>query len=253
MQRADKLLVELGLVPSRALAQKLIDEGKVTYLSDSGRKPIPKVSFKLSEANKPEITDSDLTRYVSRGGLKLEGALKHAQINPEGQVALDVGQSTGGFTDCLIQHGVRKVIGVEVGHDQLNQGLRDRKEIVCLEGINARQLPKDDLLAYSPAGFDMIVMDVSFISQTLILPELAPLLSKNGKLVSLVKPQFEVGQSGLGKGGIVRDKEQYKVAETRIRGCCKNNKLKVEFFFDSPIKGGDGNKEFFIVASLEKP
>lgn len=250
LQRADKLLVELGLAPSRALAQKLIDEGKASYLGPNGRTAIPKASFKLSANDQIEVSDSDLTKYVSRGGLKLEGALKESNTNPKGLVALDIGQSTGGFSDCLIQHGASKVIGVEVGHDQLNARLKNNDNIVCLEGINARDLPKEALLAYSPHGYDLIVMDVSFISQTLILPELAPLLSKNGKILSLVKPQFEVGKDGLGKGGIVRDEAQYLVAENRIRECCEQIGLSIENFFDSPIKGGDGNREFFILAGL---
>lgn len=250
MERADKLLVQLGLAPSRVLAQKLIDEGKATYLCSGQRKTIPKPSFKLNKNQEPAVEESELTKYVSRGGLKLQGALEQANIDPTNLIALDVGQSTGGFTDCLIQHGIKKVVGVEVGHDQLNSRLRMNENIVCLEGINARNMPQESLLKYTPKGYDLIVMDVSFISQTLILPELAPLLSQSGKIVSLVKPQFEVGKDGLGKGGVVRDSKQYNVAEMRIRACCQEVGLKIEHYFDSPIKGGDGNKEFFIVASL---
>jgi len=250
LKRADKLLVELGLVQSRVLAQKLIEQGKASYATSTGRRLIPKASFKLTQNDGLEVEGSDLTKYVSRGGLKLEGALEKAQINPENSIALDVGQSTGGFSDCLLQHGAKKVIGVEVGHDQLNPKLKNLDSIVCLEGINAREMPKDKLLEYSPNGYDIIVMDVSFISQTLILPELVALLAPKGRIVSLVKPQFEVGKDGLGKGGIVRDSKQYDVAEMRIRACCQEVGLKIEQYFDSPIKGGDGNKEFFIVASL---
>jgi len=250
LQRADKLIVELGLAPSRVLAQKLSEDGKVSYLSANGRTPVPKVSFKLSAADSIEVEDSELTRYVSRGGLKLEGALAQSAVSAENAHVLDVGQSTGGFTDCVLQQGAAKVIGVEVGQDQLHPSLRNHPQVICLEGINARDLPQAQLLEYSPNGFDLIVMDVSFISQTLILPGLAPLLAPSGRIVSLVKPQFEVGKDGLGKNGIVRDEKQYAVAEQRVRACCLENNLKVDAFFDSPIKGGDGNKEFFIVASL---
>lgn len=248
MQRADKLLVELGLAPSRALAQKLIEEGKVSYAGPAGRVIVPKVSFKLNGTDDLRVEASDLTKYVSRGGLKLEGALKHTQLDPDDLVALDVGQSTGGFTDCLLQHNAAKVVGVEVGHDQLNAKLKDHEKVVCLEGINARELPKERLLIHSPSGFDLIVMDVSFISQTLILPELAPLLASTGQILSLVKPQFEVGKDGLGKGGIVRNEKLYDQVEHKIRDCCNDCGLTVEQFFDSPIKGGDGNREFFILA-----
>ena len=140
-------------------------------------------------------------------------------------------------------------MGIEVGRDQLHPSLRARHDVLCLEGINARSLPTMELLSHASNGYDLIVMDVSFISQTLILPELVELLSPSGKLLSLVKPQFEVGKEGLGKGGIVRDEKQYNVAEMRIRGCCQEIGLKIEQFFDSPIKGGDGNREFFICAS----
>lgn len=248
LERADKLLVSQGLVPSRALAQKLIDEGKVSYEDDGTFKVVPKASLKIEATSEMKVAASELTKFVSRGGLKLEGALSSNNVNVAGTTALDVGQSTGGFTDCLLQLKAKKVVGIEVGHDQLRPELRNREDVVCLEGINARSIPKDLVLSHSPRGYDLIVMDVSFISQTLILPELVLLLTENGKIVSLVKPQFEVGRDGLGKGGIVRDNDQYAKTEQRIRDCCEAIGLKIENYFDSTIKGGDGNREFFIVA-----
>lgn len=244
-ERLDQRLVSLGLARSRAQAQALIKAGLVSLAGCI----INKASHPCPADSVPELAHSELTRYVSRGGLKLEGALQHTGIHVSGFTLLDMGQSTGGFTDCLLQAGAAKVVGVDVGHDQLAKPLRTDRRVVSFEGVNGRSLPADQLLAQAPAGgFDGVVMDVSFISQTLILPALIPLLRPGGFLLSLVKPQFELQPEQIGKGGIVRDGSLYALVETRIRECLVSSGLEVGDFFDSPIEGGDGNREFFVYA-----
>ncbi len=248
MKRIDRLMVDQGVVASRTHAQRLVSEGRVTVV-DSGKQEVPtKPSHKFSETVEIQIELNETDRYASRGGLKLAGALEKTGLDITGFTVLDVGQSTGGFTDCVLQAGAAKVVGIEVGHDQLVESLRKDSRVICLEGMNARSLPESELLSYTPEGqgFDLVVMDVSFISQTKILPALSPLLKSGGSLVSLVKPQFEVGSAGLGKGGIVRDESLYPQVKAMIKGYCALLNLKVADYFKSPIKGGDGNKEFFV-------
>ncbi len=193
------------------------------------------------------VTIDPEDRYVSRGGLKLAGALAQTSLPVSGKTCLDVGQSTGGFSDCLLQAGARHVVGVDVGHGQLHASLRQHPQITALEGINCRALSANDLGdTLPPAGFDLIVGDVSFISMTLILPQLPALLAADGDLLLLVKPQFEVGPSNIGKGGIVRDPALYGEVEQKLRLCAQQLGLKLRAWLDSPITGGDGNREFFI-------
>jgi 23S rRNA (cytidine1920-2'-O)/16S rRNA (cytidine1409-2'-O)-methyltransferase len=198
------------------------------------------------------LLDDSEARYVSRGGLKLEAALKHTGIAVSGLMCLDVGQSTGGFTDCLLQHGAARVVGLDVGQGQLHPSLREDERVLCIEKVNARDaeaiadaLEGDELFE---AGFDLLVGDLSFISQTLVLPAVVPLLKKGGHLLILVKPQFELQPGQVGKGGIVRDESLYPFIEQRLRDACEALDLKVKDWFDSPIEGGDGNREFFIHA-----
>lgn len=246
MNRLDTELVERGLARSRSHAQKLIKNGCV--FADKQTHPLTKPSLKVGADTLLSVTATEEDRYVSRGGLKLEGALQRTGIHLAGAVALDVGQSTGGFTDCLLQEGVERVVGVDVGHDQLAPVLKKDLRVTCYEGINARALPSFLCQRHCPAGFDIAVMDVSFISQTLIYSSLAPLLRQGGYFLSLVKPQFEVGREGIGKGGIVRDTELYQQVRQKIEACCLQHQLKIKDYFESPIKGGDGNREFFIWA-----
>lgn len=248
MKRLDILLVERGLAASRRQAQVLIEAGRVQWHQADQWRTATKASLKLEADCELRAEPGEEQRYVSRGGLKLAGALERTGINPEGVIALDVGQSTGGFTDCLLQAGADKVVGVDVGREQLVPRLREDPRVVFYEGINARELPPDELLAQAPGGFDLLVMDVSFISQTLILPGLPHLLKPGGQLLSLVKPQFEVGKAGIGKGGIVRDTSLYRKVETDLRAMCGQLGLEVRDYFPSPITGGDGNREFFIWA-----
>jgi 23S rRNA (cytidine1920-2'-O)/16S rRNA (cytidine1409-2'-O)-methyltransferase len=190
--------------------------------------------------------------------LKLEGALAAAGVSPQGKLCLDVGQSTGGFTDCLLQAGATHVVGVDVGHGQLHPSLRTDPRVRCVEKVNARELTVDVLVAENPIPssaesqkslkFQLIVGDLSFISQTLVLPALVPLLATDGDLLMLVKPQFELQPQDIGKGGLVRNPALYAQVEQRLRTACADLGLAVLGWFDSPITGGDGNREFFIHA-----
>ncbi len=250
--RADALLVQQGLAPSRAAAQRLIDTGRVGLkISTTGTAPIRKASQWLSLDSVLEVTPATGAEYVSRGGVKLAGALDHTGLDVSGWTCLDVGQSTGGFTDCLLQAGAARVVGVDVGHGQLDARLRADARVVCLEGINARALTPTQLGSAWPAeGFDLIVADVSFISLTLVIPRLPALVAANGRILLLVKPQFEVGRQGLGKGGVVRDSSLYAAVEAKLRQAASAAGLSVQDWFASPIPGGDGNREFFLYARL---
>lgn len=252
MERLDKQLVARGLASTRTQAQRMIETGRVSLKQNDVWQLQTKPGAKVAAEALLQVAPSDDDQYVSRGGLKLQGALEHTGLSPRGWRALDVGQSTGGFTDCLLQAGADKVVGVDVGRDQLVPALREDSRVVFFEGINARQLPEDRRVTEAGAsGFDLAVMDVSFISQTLILPGLPRLLKPGGHLLSLVKPQFEVGKTGIGKGGIVRDTSLYAEVQQRIEAVCSDQGLELRDYFASPIKGGDGNREFFVWA--QKP
>lgn len=249
MQRVDLLLVELGLAPSRTAAQALIAAGRVSVEDGGQLRDIGKASQKLPADSRFVIVPDEADRYVSRGGLKMAGALAQAGLRIEGWTALDVGQSTGGFSDCLLQAGARRVVGVDVGHDQLAPRLAADPRVVAFEGVNARALDHAALLAANDgAPFDLMVCDVSFISLALVYPSALPLIRPGGYLLSLVKPQFEVGREGLGHGGIVRDAQLYAGVEQKISALVAELGFRRLGWFDSPIKGGDGNREFFIFA-----
>jgi len=189
---------------------------------------------------------------VSRGGLKLEGALRHTGLDVTGAVCLDVGQSTGGFTDCLLQHGASLVVGVDVGQGQLHERLRIDPRVLAIEQCNARELSAERLVTaggpQAAGPFDCVVGDLSFISQTLVWPALLPLLKPNGHLLMLVKPQFELQPEHIGKGGLVKDVALYARVEQRIAQACQGNGLTQRDYFESTITGGDGNREFFVWA-----
>jgi len=252
--RADKLLADRQLVASRTQAQRLISEGKVRYQPEHSQLPdhwitVAKASDKIPNDAILDVQFDANDRFVSRGGVKLAHALASQSITVTDCIALDVGQSTGGFTDCLLQGGCRKVVGIDVGHDQLDARLRSDARVVCLEGINARELDVASLLVLSEgAGFDVIAMDVSFISQTKILPALKPLLKPQGWLVTLVKPQFELSRAQLGKGGIVRDTALFVQVKEAVLACLVESGFAMTAWLDSPIAGGDGNQEFLLVA-----
>jgi 23S rRNA (cytidine1920-2'-O)/16S rRNA (cytidine1409-2'-O)-methyltransferase len=260
--RADQLLVQRGLATSRAQAQRMIAAG-VQWDQAGVWKTVAKNGDDIPEDAVVQLLDAARDRYVSRGGLKLEGALRDCTLDVTGWACLDVGQSTGGFTDCLLQHGAARVLGVDVGQGQLHASLRDDERVLGLEKINARSLTAHELIEQIDAttdepevftqdveaGFDLIVGDLSFISQTLVLPALVPLLKPEGALLMLVKPQFELQPGQVGKGGIVRDAALYAFVEQRIRDCLAEQGLQVLRWLESPIQGGDGNREFFFHAT----
>ncbi len=315
--RADQLLLQRQLATSRSQAQRLIAAGVQWRVSLGGSTPdapwkrVGKNSDDMPVDAQIELLDAAEARYVSRGGLKLEGALASSGVKVDGRVCLDVGQSTGGFTDCLLQHGAKYVVGVDVGQGQLHPSLREHSQVLALEHVNARELDASVLIAnydqltrasdsfdsendafdvdnhskskshitgdiklrssaeyandakdaddtngasaiddgFPPDGlFDLITGDLSFISQTLVLSALAGLLKPGGDIVMLVKPQFELQPGQVGKGGIVKDAALYDFVEARIRNCYAELSLTVLGWFDSPIQGGDGNREFFIHA-----
>jgi 23S rRNA (cytidine1920-2'-O)/16S rRNA (cytidine1409-2'-O)-methyltransferase len=334
--RADQLLVIRGLASTRAQAQRLIASGvqwlklshhhtaqgatstaeigassgaaSATQSSTLYWQRIAKNGDILPDDAQIELLNDAEARYVSRGGLKLEGALQTLGLSVKGNTCLDVGQSTGGFTDCLLQQGAARVVGVDVGFGQLHDKLRSDERVLCFERVNAREpgviaaeiakllSGEDDLDADMDSGselddddgyedveftpknianqamntlvrmpnaevnsdifepefvaeFDFIVGDLSFISQTLVLPAIAPLLKANGCLVMLVKPQFELNFGQVGKGGIVREAALYEQVENRVREAYREQGLTVHAWLESAIQGGDGNREFFIHAS----
>lgn len=236
-RRLDQLLVEKGLVSTREKAQALILAGDVTVNGQRASKAgqvVPEEAALEIAARLP---------YVSRGGLKLAHALDHFHISVEGLVCLDIGASTGGFTDCLLQRGAARVYAVDVGHGQLDWKLRNDPRVIVHEQLNARFLAPGDLP--EKAGF--ATMDVSFISATLILPNLPPLLNPEAGLVVLVKPQFEVGRESVGKGGIVRDPALHEEACARVRACVESLGFGCGLT-PSPITGAEGNREFLLYA-----
>lgn len=252
MKRIDLLLVESGFAISRTHAQRLIKNGKVQGNHKGQWQMISKPGLKVDPDIELKVAEDPADRFVSRGAFKLLGALEHCKIDLTKKVAIDVGQSTGGFSDCLIQNGIHKVVGIEVGYNQLADKLRDDPRVVCYEGINARDLPAEQLLAHTDGtGFDLAVMDVSFISQAKILPSLIPLIKPDGLLISLVKPQFEVGKSGIGRGGIVRDVSLYPKVKQSIVNCCESLGISVTEYMESPITGGDGNREFLLIGQKQ--
>ena len=248
MIRLDLLLVQQQLASSRTHARKLIDAGRVLLSDGHSWRPATKASQSLSEDTQIQVEALPEDQYVSRAGLKLAGILDQTGLDPTGWHALDIGCSTGGFSDCLLQKGAELVVGVDVGHDQLAMSLRDDPRMHLFEGLNARHLTAEQIAPFSDAGFDAIVMDVSFISQTLILPQLPPLMKSGGHLLSLVKPQFEVGPEGIGKGGLVRDPALYQGVQDKIAALCKEMGLEIQEYMESPITGGDGNREFLLWA-----
>jgi 23S rRNA (cytidine1920-2'-O)/16S rRNA (cytidine1409-2'-O)-methyltransferase len=248
--RVDQLLVERGLASSRSQAQRLIASGVRWRLGEAPWKAVSKNGEELRETVELQLLDTAEARYVSRGGLKLEGALKHAGIDATGQRCLDVGQSSGGFTDCLLQSGAAQVVGVDVGQGQLHPALRANPLVVCIEKSNAREMTAETLgqAGVGDAEFDLIVGDLSFISQTLVWPAIVPLLRPKGQMLMLVKPQFELQPGHIGKGGLVKDVASYALVRTRIENACVDNGLTMQAYFESAITGGDGNREFFVWA-----
>lgn len=246
--RLDKLLAERGLVSSRERAQALILAGKVLV----NEQKFEKAGALVEEDSAIRLLGEDL-KFVSRGGLKLEKALQHWKISVQGKVCLDVGASTGGFTDCLLQHGAAKVIAVDTGYGQMDLKVRGDPRVRLLEKTNARYLAPEQV----GEAVDLIVMDVAFISATLVLPATlsaafrgAPEHCVGRSIIVLVKPQFEVGREQVGKGGIVRDPESQLGAVAKVRQALETLGAIQTDFIDSPILGAEGNREFLLWAQF---
>ena len=252
--RIDQLLVERGLAVSRSQAQRLIAAGVQWQQPNGEWRQVGKNRDDVPESAALQLLDDAESRYVSRGGLKLEGALQATGVQVQGLRCLDVGQSTGGFTDCLRKHGAEPVGGIAVGHAQVHDSIREDERVICIEGVNARELePADERIPDALEGFDLMVGDVSFISLTLVLPGVVHLLKPTGQLLMLVKPQFELQPGQVGKGGIVKDESLYPFIEARLRTALTDLGMKVTAWLDSPIEGGDGNREFFVQACWPDP
>jgi len=246
--RLDKLLVDRGLAASRERAQSLILAGKVLVNDQK----LEKAGVQVAEQSVVRLLGEDL-RYVSRGGLKLERALEHWKIDVSGKVCLDIGASTGGFTDCLLQHGAARVLAVDTGYGQLDFKLRQDARVRLLEKTNARYLTSEAV----GVKVDLIVMDVSFISATLVLPAVvgaafseSPDQRRGRQIVVLVKPQFEAGREQVGKGGIVRDEHAQTAAVDRVRTALGNLGATQTDVIESPILGAEGNREFLLYGVL---
>lgn len=240
-ERIDKLLVELGLVDSRTKAQAMVMAGVV--LVNEQRVDKPSEQFPINSQIRIKRADDPTSRYVGRGGLKLQAALETFQIEVGGLACLDVGASTGGFTDCLLQHGAKRVFAIDVGHNQIDWSLRQDERVEVREGVNARYLQPEDF----PCKFDLVVMDVSFISATKVLPAIVPLMSESGRLITLIKPQFEVGRGEVGSGGIVRDEKKRERVVEEVNRAATELGLKNLGVIESPIQGAEGNVEFLAL------
>ena len=240
MGRLDIELVQRSLAKSRTLAQRLIKDG-IVYVNGSR---IQKSSFEVTDTD--EITvEGDLPKYVGRGGIKLEKAITHFSIALDNCICIDAGASTGGFTDCMLQNGAALVYAVDVGSSQLDEKLRADKRVISLENLDIRNAAEK-----IPEKADFITIDVSFISLKLVLPEVKKLLKANGSVVALIKPQFEVGKSGLGKHGVVKDESLRQQAVDGIKRFAAESGFTVNGVITSPITGGEGNIEYLIYLSL---
>lgn len=243
-ERIDILLTERGLADSRTKAQALVMAGVVL----ANERRVEKPSEKVPVDSAIRLKDGSVARYVGRGGLKLEAALEHFEIDPKGLTCLDIGSSTGGFTDCLLQRGAAKVVAVDSGTNQLDWRLRSDERVASFENTNARSLALADI---GGIAFDLIVMDVSFISATKILPVFPKLLMERGRAIVLIKPQFEVGKGEVGKGGIVREPEKQERVVKEVNVFAEELGLRTIGVMPSPILGAEGNKEFLACYLLE--
>lgn len=251
MIRLDVALRQWGLAPSRAKAQELLREGAVEIHTAQGWR-ICQDESQLVEENAQEkvrLCATDAIEFVSRGGRKLAGVLDQLQLNVQNLTVLDVGISTGGFSDCLLQRGVQQIIGVDVGHDQLAAKLKDESRLKFFDGINARELRKATMLQpWLKAGFDLVVIDVSFISLEVILPEVHDFIRPGGALLALVKPQFEVSHAEHNRRGIVTDLALHSEVGDKIKQLAQKLNLQVMDYRACTLTGQDGNQEYFLYA-----
>lgn len=240
-ERIDKLLVARGLADSRTKAQALVMAGAV--LVNEQRVAKPSDAMPVDAQIRIKGADDPTSLYVGRGGVKLEAALREFAIDVKGFACIDVGASTGGFTDCLLQHGAASVVALDVGHNQLDWRLRNDPRVTVRENTNARYLKPEDF----PGKFDLAVMDVSFISATKVMPAIVPLLTGTALLITLIKPQFEVGRREVGSGGIVRDPAKHARVVDEINHAAAALGLNLRGVIESPLQGADGNREFLAV------
>ena len=246
-ERIDTLLVDRGLAQSRTRAQALVMAGVVLVDEQLVNKSSER--FPADALIRLKGSGSPLHEYVSRGGVKLEAALREFNLDVKGLCCIDVGSSTGGFTDCLLRHGARAVVAVDVGHNQIDWRLRNDPRVQVREGVNARYLKP----AYFDQKFHLATIDVSFISATKILPAVLTLIEPGGRIVTLIKPQFEVGKGEVGKGGIVRDPEKHQRVVREVNNAAEALGLTVSGVIESPIHGADGNVEFLALYELVNP
>ena len=246
-ERIDTLLVERGLAQSRTRAQALVMAGVVLVDEQLVNKPSEK--FDVNAIVRLKGDDDPASRYASRGGMKLEAALREFRIDVNGLTCLDVGSSTGGFTDCLLRQGTRRVVALDVGHNQIDWRLRSDPRVEVREGVNARYLKPEDF----DQKFDLVTIDVAFISATKILPAVVPLLTERGRIITLIKPQFEVGKGEVGKGGIVKDPAKHQRVIAEVNKTAQALGLKIGGLIESPIHGADGNVEFLALYELTTP
>jgi 23S rRNA (cytidine1920-2'-O)/16S rRNA (cytidine1409-2'-O)-methyltransferase len=236
-ERLDKVLVQRGLAPSRERARSLLMAGVVLVdgrpRAKAGTLVRPEAAIRLTHDPQP---------YVSRGGLKLERALDFFRIDPRGKVVMDVGASTGGFTDCLLQRGARRVYAVDVGYGQLAWKLQQDPRVVNLQRRNIRSLEWEEV----GEEMDLVVVDTSFISLELVIPPILTFLAEGGGLLTLIKPQFEVGKGEVEKGGVVRDTEKHRQVVEKVIGFAEGQRLIPQGVVESPLQGPKGNREFFL-------
>lgn len=244
-ERIDILLVEKNLVKSRERAKRIVMEGIVFVDGQRVDKPGEKVAI-----DKEILIKGDPIPYVSRGGLKLEKAIKSFDIDLKGKIAIDVGASTGGFTDCMLKNGVKRVYAIDVGYGQIDWNLRHDDRVILMERTNIRYVTKDDIGELA----DFASIDVSFISLKLVLPIVKELIKDEGKIICLVKPQFEAGKEKVGKKGIIKDKKIHEEVLNSIYEFCKEIDLQIENMTYSPVKGTTGNIEylFYLTKGLDK-
>lgn len=246
MKRIDVILTDWNILKTRSRAQELISQGAIFVKSVPVRKP----SETFSDITRKDITihKTPLLKFASRAGLKLESAINTLKLNIKDFVVLDIGQSTGGFTSCLLEKGVHKVIGIDIGHNQLDESLRKNTRVRYFEGINARYLNKS-FFKDNPQEYDLIVLDISFISMTEVMERIPDLLKPEGKFLGLVKPQFEAQQRDLTKSGVIKDTKLYTSIEKKIKQSAQTVGLQCQDYFPACPKGKGGNQEFFIYCS----
>jgi 23S rRNA (cytidine1920-2'-O)/16S rRNA (cytidine1409-2'-O)-methyltransferase len=237
-RRLDQILIDRGLAESREKARAMVLAGAVSVNGQRADKP------GHSFPDDARVETAARQQYVSRGGLKLAGALDHFRVDPAGRVCLDIGASTGGFTDCLLQRGAARVHAIDCGTAQLDWRLRTDPRVVVRENFNARHLAPADI----GEPVSLVVCDVSFISATLILPAVPALVAPHGEMVVLVKPQFEVGRGQVGRGGIVRDPALQQAACDKVRSAVESMGWRTAMI-ESPILGAEGNREFLLYAA----